>query len=90
MSHLTCIDILKSKALLCLPALAVDSCPCRTGGQQIAHLCLGNSISPCDCSDLGTCEVSTACAAVLINAYVLDYVMLSSRMSTTTAHLYSV
>ena len=73
MSHLL-IDILKSKALLCLPALAVDSCPCRAGGQQIAHLCLGNSISPCDCSDLGTCEVSTACTDVLINAYVLSYI----------------
>ena len=54
-----------------LSFLFVDSCPCRAGGGQIAHLCLGNSLSPCDCTDLGTCEVSIFTMLPYIYIYML-------------------
>ena len=43
----------------CVLALIIlaESCSCRAGASQVAHLCVGPSSSPCDCNSFQTCEV---------------------------------
>ena len=55
---------------LTIPA---ESCSCRTGASQVAHLCVGPSSSPCDCKSFQTCEVSVYMCAWVPYKYHRPY-----------------